>query len=550
MKPFDVKKEFFIIIFIFIIAVILSLDLFLHTGRPTTFDGPTHITNIAQTYKGLMEGEFPVRWGDGFARYGLPAPMIAQQVPSYMGAIITIATQDVVSSYNLTVVISAFLATFLLYYFLRLYISPISALSGAFLFNFAPYRIMNIYIRGALPEFFASVFILLILISIYYAIEKEKSWSYILMTIAIALLLLTHPFMVVVSSILFIPYGVWILLKKENRIKKIIGVTVAGGFAIGLTAYYLFPLFIEIRYFNYGTSLDHFSEGHFLSLRHFFVEEWFYMKNDTGPREHWHLGGIFETSILIIASIFTVWRYVKIKKIDLITILSGVGIIYVLFTLPITEFIYKNIIFLGNIQHPWRMLTGFILVPPILLGFLIEKTDKKIWFLIITIIIVAILRFPQLYGKNYTDYPQQSYFLTDYNLHGHFMNTVWMGKERDYPYQNTKVHIIEGEGTITESVVHNSSRAYTVEAQTDIRMVDYTFYFPGWKVYVDGVETPIQFQDPNYRGVITYNVPAGNHKVRLKFEETKIRIFGNAVSIAAMIGVISIYYINRRYKFV
>lgn len=550
MKRFDVKKELFIIIFIFIISVILSFDLFLHKGQPTTFDGPTHITNIAQTYKGLTEGEFPVRWGDGFARYGLPIPMVAQQVPSYTGAIINFFTDNVVLSYNVTVVLGGFLAVFLMYYFLRLYVSPIPALSGAILFNFAPYRIMNIYIRGALPEYFASVFIILTLISIYYAIEKEKSWGYFLMCISVALLLLTHPFMVVVGSILFVPYGLFLLHKKKHIPRKIIATVFAGGFAIGIAAYYLVPLFIEIRYFYYGTSLDHFAQGHFLSLRNFFVEEWFYMKNDTGPREHWHLGGVFETNILVIAIIVSVWTYIKAKKITLITILSGVGILYILLMLKIAEPIYNNIVFLGNIQHPWRMLTGFIIVPPILLAFMIEHVSRKKTLLVIVILIVAIVRFPQLYGKNFTDYPQQSYFLTDYNLHGHFMNTVWMGKERDYPYQTEKAKIIEGTGTIAEQTLQNSSRVYQVKAETDVRLVDYTFYFPGWKAYVDNVETPIQFQDPNYRGVITYNVPAGNHTVKLRFEDTKIRMLGNVMSILSIAGLVGLYYINKKYKFI
>jgi len=53
------------------------------------------------------------------------------------------------------------------------------------------------------------------------------------------------------------------------------------------------------------------------------------------------------------------------------------------------------------------------------------------------------------------------------------------------------------------------------------RMIDYTFYFPGWKVFVDNKEVPIEFQDPKYRGVITYGVPSGKHTILLKFTNTK-----------------------------
>jgi hypothetical protein len=354
--------------------------------------------------------------------------------------------------------------------------------------------------------------------------------------------------MAVVGSILFLPYGIYLLSKKKDKNKKIIATIIAGLLGIGLAAYYLVPLFIEIHYFYYGTTIDHFAPGHFLSLRRYFVEEWFYMINDTGPREHWHIGGIFETTILMIAVGLAIWRYIKNRTIDLITILASVGVIYMVMTLKITEPLYTHIVFLGNIQHPWRMLTGFIIIPPILFALLFENIERKKIFFIIALLIIAFLRFPQIYGKNFTDYPQDSYFTTEYNLHGNAMNTVWMGNERDYPFQNTKGKIIEGKGKITDKQIKNSSRTYQVNAQTDVRLVDYTFYFPGWRAYIDKVETPIQFQDPNYRGVITYNVPAGIHTITLKFVETKIRLFGDAVTLLSIVGLFGIYYINKKYK--
>jgi hypothetical protein len=144
------------------------------------------------------------------------------------------------------------------------------------------------------------------------------------------------------------------------------------------------------------------------------------------------------------------------------------------------------------------------------------------------------LRFPQLYGKNYTLYSESKYYFTNENLHGNIMNTIWTGPTQDYPVKKEKPEIIEGKGIITSKYAQNSLRKYGVNAETNIRMVDYTFFFPGWRTYVDGKETEIQFQDPAYRGVITYNVPKGEHEVIVKFTDTKVRFIGKLISIASL----------------
>lgn len=543
----------FIVICIFIISAFLVFDLFIHRGEPVTFDGPTHISNIAQMYGAMRDGEFPARWGGGFARYGLPIPIIAQQFTSYAGAFLTFVTQDVALSYKLIVFLGAFVSTLAMYYFLRLYVSPFSALAGAYLFHFAPYRIMNVYIRGALPEFFSSTFILLILISLYIAIEKKKIMGYILLTVSVALLLLTHPFMFIVGSFLYIPYGLYLLRnRKWLEIRKISLLSICSvGWGFAVAAYFIVPLFIEIRYFYYGTTFSHFLPGHFLPLRNFIIESWYYFyKGDIFPRGHVHIGGVVEGIIFIITMIAAIALFIKKRKMELLHVFVLAGIVIIFFTQELSQSIYEAIVPLGNIQHPWRMMTAYVFVPPILFGLFLEKITNKTAYIIIIMIAalsVGLLRFPQLYGKNYVEHSQDIYFNTDYNLHGIVMDTVWMGDERTYPYQKEKIKIISGEGRLSDQVIKNASRQYSIDAQTNVRIADYTFYFPGWNVKVDGQPVVIQYQDPDYRGVITYEIPAGKHEVKAVFGDTKIRMFGNIVTIISTIFLLVFYIFRKKF---
>ncbi len=533
-------KNVMIWLTICIISLILVSDFLFHSGQSVAFDAPTHISNIAQVYGALADGEWPARWGNGFARYGMPIPIIAQQVTSYLGAVLTIATHNVLISYYVVMWLGALLSAAAMYTLLRKHTDELPALAGTILFHFAPYRIMNVYIRGALPEFFSTFFIILIMLSLHKVFVEKDMKGYFFLICSLTMLLLTHPFMVIVGAFVIVPYGVYLWLKSNMSLWRMV-VALAFGMlmSLALSAYYLVPLFVEIKYFYYGLAKSHFVEGHFLSLNQFLVEKWYYFyKGDIFPRAHLHTGGFIE-GIIFVASIgYLIVMYRKKQSVSmLIFSLIISGLVIILFTQPVTRAIYANTPF-GNIQHPWRMLSAYILIPPFLLALLLQRlsVQKQNIIILIVVIFIALMRFPQLYGKNYTQHPLRSYFVTDYNLHGQVMNTVWMGNELDYPHRQKQYGVVEGKAHVSSARVQNARREYQVDVQNRARFVDYTFYYPGWKLYVDGIPTEIQFQDPNYRGVITYYVPEGKHEVRLVFEETLVRKFANAITLLSVIG--------------
>ncbi len=73
--------------------------------------------------------------------------------------------------------------------------------------------------------------------------------------------------------------------------------------------------------------------------------------------------------------------------------------------------------------------------------------------------------------------------------------------------------------------------------QTNGRIRENTLYFPGWNVLVDGLKTPIQFQDPKSRGLMTFPVLKGKHAIRIIFKETKIRLLSDVLSLFALAGI-------------
>jgi hypothetical protein len=67
-------------------------------------------------------------------------------------------------------------------------------------------------------------------------------------------------------------------------------------------------------------------------------------------------------------------------------------------------------------------------------------------------------------------------------------------------------------------------------------------YFPGWRAYVDGVETPIYPTNYLFRGVV---VPAGQHTLVFAYRPTSVLI-GAAISLIALAFVVALLIASRR----
>ncbi len=553
-----VKDNLKYLFLIFLTSILTVIDLFINVGRSANGDGLIHTVVPALFAKAILQGNFPVGWTDGFANYGLPLGTVSQQLTTYLTAFISIIFHNPVTGFNAVVFLGVLLSSIFFYFFLRIYFLPLYSFAGAFLFNFSPYRILNIYVRGALPEFFAGVFFPLLLISAYLIIQKKNINGLILFIISISLLTLAHPFMLVTSMFLLVPYVLFLLLNKLRSFKILtkslflygalfLGATI---FGILIASYYIFPLFFEIKYFYYGQTTNHLTPGNFLGFSNFFFYNYpYFTKLDIFDRGFWINIGFIESVLFINGIFYFLFRLAKgkVKKFSIFDFAIISGTILIFMMTSYSSFLYSHISFLSNIQFPWRMLSAFIFIPPIILTYFLSKLDKKI-LIGIVIFIICLLAFPQLYGKNYTQYSNDFYRFTSRNLDAVAMNTIWTTRSEDYPIKSQQWEIIEGQGKILNSNISDSSRAYQVFAQTQIRMLDHTFYFPGWKAYVDGNPVVIEFQSLNHRGIITYLVPKGKHAVVLKYTDTKVRLLGKIFTIFFLVFFIIAFAIRNKLK--
>jgi hypothetical protein len=503
------------------------------------------MTTMAQFAAALKDGEFPVTWGNGFANYGLPLPLFAHQIPAYLGAILILLGLPIVLSYNLLMLGAVFGTSLLFYLFLKKHTTPVLALSASILFMVFPYRLINIYIRGALPEMLASLFFPVLLLGIWHLTVKNSSKGGILICLATLLLALTHPMMLVVFAL---PASIYFLFNLQSKfyLKQIVIAVISIGLGLLIASYYLLPLVLEMKYFYQGAGQSSINSQAFFQLKNFFDPNWYYFYTHPGPRGDFVKLGLPESLLFVTGSVVLLIQLKKntskafktfwLNNKNLITwwLVSSLSVMLLLKpSLPL----YQVIPGLAQLQYPWRFLAVLQFALPLLFIFTLQKIsflqNKLVLLLLVTIFLI--LRTPQLYGKNYVHYAEDYFYFNQANLHSQNLNTIWSGPTENYPVKNKQAEIVEGLGNIQPLELKNASRQYQIKADTRVRIVDYTFYFPGWVVSANQKPVEIQFQDPNYRGVITYSLDPGEYLVEVDYKLTKIRALSRAISILGLV---------------
>jgi hypothetical protein len=63
----------------------------------------------------------------------------------------------------------------------------------------------------------------------------------------------------------------------------------------------------------------------------------------------------------------------------------------------------------------------------------------------------------------------------------------------------------------------------------------YTYYFPGWRVYLDGQRLPDSALRPEtVYGLLTVDIPPGEHHVLLRWGDTPVRLTGKVLTLVSL----------------
>lgn len=534
-----IVKKFKIYILIFIISSLLIIDPFVNSGIFQAHDMPSNLTYFAAFYESLMEGNIIPRWGGNIANlYGSPTIMFFYPLSYYFSSAIKFLGFSLIDSVKIYLSISLVFSSLFMFIWLKKHFSSIPALIGALLYIYAPYRITDIYARGSIAENTFFIFLPLICNQMYLLKNALKIKRFIALSIIIFLSIISHPFMLVVLSPLFLFYFIYLKLSYKFSFTKIKYLLLAVFFGISLSSFYIIPLIFENKYTHYDLSpfngRDYYKE--FLEFKELVIPQWTFIDIYGSKEYQTYQLGLIQIGLILLGIVIMLFlgRHNTDKK---LTRLYFIGIILlaisIYFMLPLSDIVYRSLPLLKRIEFPWRFLSLSLVSVSIMTSAYSSLVSYRFQKIILVLIIISgiLLYIPNSKGHNYKSYADD-YFLYNIKINTDAFATLprWAAQPDIYPTINQRYSVIEGSADVTTLVRASTRHFYNVDSQNEFRMMDATFYFPGWNVYLDGNKIPIEFQDPNFRGIITFKVPSGKHFLQVVFESTKIRLLSDMIS--------------------
>lgn len=531
------NRNYLIILFLIFLLALPLLDL-LHPGLPITHDGQDHVVRIANFYQNLQEGNIVPRWAENLNwGYGHPILMFLYPLPSYMASVFHFLSFSFVDSTKLVFGVSFILSGLTMYLWLRRFLSLESAFVGSILYTFAPYRFVDLYVRGAIGEHVAFIFPPLILYFLYQLSKKQTYWGVVGGGLSLAGLVLAHN----AISLMFLPiiffYSLYLSWFLKKKMKFLLHAAYLFIFGLFFSAFFWLPAFFEGKYTLRDIVTSNEVLSRFITWKEMFYGAWSYGISGQFTVQF----GILHWLAVIVAIPLAIYWFTKKNKNWVILVFLIIGFFVIAFIMTdSSKIVWENVTILQKFQFPWRFLSLSVFFSAVLGAFAfsnIKQEQQKI-VLILFIILVLFINKDYWHAKNYQYKPEIFYS-------GIYTKTTDTGESSPiwsvrFMESGPKSHLetLAGKADIKETNRQSTIHVYNINASTKTKFRENTLYFPGWIVLVDGHEVPVEFQDPNSRGLMTFWVEKGKHKIETSFKETKLRMIADMLSLVTLFLVV------------
>lgn len=534
------SKIFFILIII--IGFIPLFDLF-NPGFPITHDGQDHVARIANFYQNLSDDNAIPRWAPNLNwGYGHPILMFLYPVPSYTSSFFHFLGFSLTDSVKIFFGLGFILSGITMFLWLREIFDDYISVAGTVLYLYAPYRFVDLYVRGAIGEHAAFIFLPLILYFLLKLSKKYSIWYLIGGSLSFAGLILSHNAISLMFLPIIISYAIYLITISKFRKYFILNTFFLILLGFGLASFFWMPAFFEGKYTLRNIVTTGGYTVHFVKLFDLIYGKWNYGGSGQFTVQIGILNLIVLFSSMLYLFYFKVNNRIRSGNFYFVIFLLIYSFIAIFLMLPYSDFIWKRIMILQNFQFPWRFLSVTVFTSVVIGTFILKALPKKIQIILGFLLIISSIFLTKNYwhAKNYSQKPESFftgiyYGTTDTGESSPIWSVRFMEKE-----SKAHLEVIEGKGIIKTLDRKSTRHEYKILTDGKIRLRENTLYFPGWKVFVDGREADIQFQDPKNRGLITFYVSKGEHSVKVIFRETKLRMFANLISLFSMLGISSL----------
>lgn len=398
MNPMRTAKQWITFVVAFLIVIAFSWAFF--AGEFFRIHDYTHVARIVEMHRALAAGHFPVHWTQNFGYgYGMPLFLFYGPLPFYVASAFVFLGTSPLLAMKLIFFLSGVIAFAGMYLLMRRY-SHTAGLIAATLYFTAPYRAVDLFVRGAVNEVWAIGFLPWL---IYGGLEirKHPRRGIAITAVSTAAIILSHNltafFAIPLLGLLTVG---WQWIEHRPAWKENLWFIASGVLGALMSLFYILPAFLEKQYTIIDSILSGYFEyhHHFLYIRQLLVPRWGYGGSGYGPDDgiSFHIGTIAVIlgllgGAFLLRSLKKAWKNWHKKhpntlqrSVEIVTAafsprqyvfaLSAALLAVALFmTLTHSKPIWDTVPLLNYIQFPWRFLGVAIVFSSILGGIAVSQ---------------------------------------------------------------------------------------------------------------------------------------------------------------------------------
>jgi hypothetical protein len=506
-------------------------------------DATAYPPRLVEFVRAVLDGHLPPVWapdlGNGFGQplFGFAAPLVYVAALPFSLLGLTLADSYQLGLFGLVAVGAA--ATYRLA--LELSVSRLAAVGAAAFWLFAPYLHTDLLVRAAFAEAAALAVSPVAVLALWRLLASRPSAPALAAaSVAIAAVVLGHN----AVALLLVP-ALALLVAVSSIGPPVRTATALGGgcalaFGLSLSGFFWAPALAENDWVKtYLLRTDAFQSWmlHFPTLGQLVYSPWGYGQSVPGPDDGMSL---MVGPLLLLAGGFGLWCAVRRGPGPARTLAiaaASASALGLFVASPLSEFVWDRVALLQFFVLPWRALALPTIFLPVLAALALDRLPPRAALAVIAA--TVIINLPHTEPKGYLRYDEEFYEPGRIAANGINTSTLeeyeprWVGRR---PPHAPAPLAAPGGLELRERNERTARSEYVVRLAQGGAVEAATFWYPGWRVQVDGLPVPTKVVP--VRGTISFPVPAGVHRVSLFFQKTPLRRGALLVSVlsAALLG--------------
>lgn len=524
-------------------------------------------------FQGVADGYLYPRWGPDFGLgRGYPIFVFYPPLSLYVTQAFRFVGLGVVASVKAAYVTAFLVGAAGTYRLTRCWFGRQAGLVAAVAYTYLPYRLLDVYVRAAVAEFWALALFPWALLAAVLLVRAPSVRRMAGFALTYGGLILMHS----PTALLFTPLiGLFMLLELWHRWQddgrqsalRAVGLT-AGSIVLGIwiAVGYLVPNLAELQHIpteQWVGGLYQF-DRQFVYPGQFLSPFWGFGYAVEGPNDGMSFQlGIVGVGLGVIACWYAV-RGVFDRRRTVLVLGCAVALVLVLIGMtPASALFWQTLPLAQFVQFPWRLLAVAIALLALLSGAAVEALTHVTNYenrvapgtlLAVGLLVLASYSYtvPQFTPASARQESPLALFDMEYE-HPDMVGYVGgVEQPTDSPlieqYEAgetpTKIRLLYGEGQVRQTTYTGLAMEADVEATTEVTLEIVTYLYPGWRAWIDGEPAPLHTVGPH--GHMALDVPPGSHHVVVRFTDTPLRRYATLASLAGILAAIGLVVVGRR----